>query len=356
MSTTASGPLNVSVPELTIVISQSHTPSGLQAACAARVMIVTVRQRTSLHLLVVAGTAFARMPDLDVADMAFDFGIVEVAVEIDEPAAERRLVGGRTSDVAVIWTPCTESGPPAASCSWIAGSWLVAQSVAGLDQRVAAGVEIEVALVVIAILQVEPAGRLAVSRRKADRIFLRCLAPRCFRRRIVGALAPVAQHFALSGIGELAVVVAVLDVAALRQIHEAARIEGDVGDRIVLVGLDRQLPARIVGEAAVVVDADRPDFGFIADRIVDAAAMRLDRPDAALVLREAPAVGVLAVEVRALDVHHRAVVGDRSQAVRRAPGDAVVERVDQRAVGADAMDQAGVEVGGEATGGSPRRS
>ena len=51
-----------------------------------------------------------------------------------------------------------------------------------------------------------------------------------------------------------------------------ARIEGDVGDRMVLAGLDRQLPARVVGEAAVMVDADRPDFGCIADRIVDAAA------------------------------------------------------------------------------------
>ena len=33
--------------------------------------------------------------------------------------------------------------------------------------------------------------------------------------------------------------------------------------------------------------------------------------------------------------------------MRRAPGDAMVERVDQPAVGVDAMDQAGVEVGGE---------
>ena len=102
-------------------------------------------------------------------------------------------------DVAVIWTPWTESGPPRGELS----SRVVAfpQSGAGLDQRVAAGIEIEVALVVIAILQVEPAGRLAVPAGKptacccgASAQLLSSSDRRGFRA--------VAQHFALSGIGE----------------------------------------------------------------------------------------------------------------------------------------------------------
>ena len=72
-----------------------------------------------------------------------------------------------------------------------------------------------------------------------------------------------------------------------------------------------------------------------------------DGPDATLILRITPAVGVLAVEGSALDVHHQAIVGKRGQPVRRAPGNAVVEPVDQCAGGVDAVDETGVEVAGE---------
>ena len=84
-----------------------------------------------------------------------------------------------------------------------------------------------------------------------------------------------------------------------------------------------------------------------ADRVVDAAVMRGEAQTRRSSCVKPQVPGSSRIEGRALDVHHRAVVGDRSQAVRRPPGDAVVERVDQGAVGADAMDQAGVEVGDE---------
>src|SRR5262249_10248231 len=120
-----------------------------------------------------------------------------------------------------------------------------------------------------------------------------------------------------------------------------------VSDRVGLVGLDRQLPPRIAGEAAVAVQPYRPDLGMRSYGIVDPPVVGSDGPDAALVLGEAPGARILRVEGGVLDVHRLAISGERREAMRRAAGEAVIERVDQRAVRADAVDEAAVEVGGE---------
>ena len=63
--------------------------------------------------------------------------------------------------------------------------------------------------------------------------------------------------------------------------------------------------------------------------------------------RIAPGRRVFGVERGVGDVHRAAVVGNRGQAVRRASGDAVIERIDDRAGPVEAIDQAGVEIGNE---------
>ena len=93
--------------------------------------------------------------------------------------------------------------------------------------------------------------------------------------------------------------------------------------------------------------------GGLPDRHVPAIVGRLvrDGVDAALAQPatfgaqlELPIVGA---EGRTLDVHHRAIVGNRRQAARRTPGDAVVEIVDHGTGSVEAMDKAGIEIGGE---------
>src|SRR5690606_23387909 len=102
--------------------------------------------------------------------MALDLGVFEEAVEVDEPRAEGRLVLGphqrRRIDLHAV------------DREWAAGAKLfgqrkiVAQPVAGRDQRVGTGVAIEVALAVIAILQVDAAGRLAMPLGESYGVFL----------------------------------------------------------------------------------------------------------------------------------------------------------------------------------------
>src|SRR5690606_16413862 len=177
--------------------------------------------------------------------------------EVDEPRAEGRLVLGphqrRRIDLHAV------DRERAAGAELLGQRRIVAQSVAGRDQRVGTGVAIEVALAVIAILQVDAAGRLAMAFGESYGVFLWRRHPDRFRRRIVRALAPVAQHLAVAGIGELRIVEAVLDLAALGEIQEASVVEGDDGDRKVLLRLDRQLPARIAAEAAVLRNAHGPN-------------------------------------------------------------------------------------------------
>src|SRR5207248_7132740 len=103
----------------------------------------------------------------------------------------------------------------------------------------------------------------------------------------------------------------------------------------------------IAGKASVARKTDRPDFGFLADRVIEPAAVIGHGPDAAFVLRVTPGSRVFAIEGGGLDVHHGAVVGDRGQPMRRTPGNAMVEAVDQIAVEVYAMDQTGVEIRGE---------
>ena len=104
---------------------------------------------------------------------------------------------------------------------------------------------------------------------------------------------------------------------------------------------------RVAGKAATGRNADRPYLRPLADSVPKPPAIRRDGPDAALVLREAPAAGVLAVEGRTFDVHHGAVVGDRFEAAHRAAVDAVIEHVHEPAGGVDAIDETAVEIGGE---------
>ncbi len=132
--------------------------------------------------------------------MPLDLGVFKEPVIIGKPRAEGRFV---------LWPHERASRKLHA----MNGKWpaldepvfkgrVVAQPVAGFHQRGGAGIAIEEAFGVIAILQIDAAGSLSVWFGKADCIFLRCRHPDAFGFGIVRAFAPVAQHRCFTAVGE----------------------------------------------------------------------------------------------------------------------------------------------------------
>ena len=122
--------------------------------------------------------------------------------------------------------------------------------------------------------------------------------------RIVGKLAPEAEHHRLLGLDEGGIVPAAADAAALSDVHVALVVEGDVGDReAARRAADLELAARVGGERSVQLDADRPDFGSVGDRVIEAAALHGHSPDHALRARQPPRIRVRRIEGDGLDVH-----------------------------------------------------
>ncbi len=158
-----------------------------------------------------------------------------------------------------------------------------------------------------------------------------------------------ADHCGIVRLGERAVVIAAALVAALRQVHPAGAIEGDVGDHVGRRHRRRvDLDARIVGEdARGRVDPDRPDLRTAGDGVVETAAAHGQAVDHAGLRRVAPRRRVLDAKGRILDVGDDAIVGHRRETERGDTRGAVIEAVDRRARGVEPVDQAGIEIGNE---------
>ena len=159
----------------------------------------------------------------------------------------------------------------------------------------------------------------------------------------------VAAHNRFLQLGEDRIVVAAGEATALRQVHRLRTVEHDVGDDVV-VGrvLDVEFDTRVVGKAAVGVEADGPDLHRLGDRVVDAAVLDGDGEHAAARIGEAPRGRLLDVELRPLDAHAPCgVVGDRLQPGLGAAGRAVIEAAADAAVDPQAMDEPELEIGDE---------
>jgi len=208
-------------------------------------------------------------------------------------------------------------------------------------QRLTAGAVVDVAVLVVAVVERNAALRALIRLRQANGVFIGRRTP------AAGLLViSVAQHGRLLRLGELGVVVAAGRWTALRQIHLVAAVEDDVGDadRRGRTG-DFQFDARIGAEVAFVVYCDRPNGRPLGHGIIEAARIDGEAEHAAALIRITPGRRVFGIERTLGDVHAaRRIVVDWFQALGRASGDAVIEHVAFLAVEREAMDHAGLEI------------
>ncbi len=287
--------------------------------------------------------ALAHLPHRHRADMAGQrrLLVIGVAVEIGERRQRRRIVqrpGPRPRHAL----ETRHKGRPVERRIEIG---IVAQCIAGRPHgRTARAVE-RAGVGVERITERHAAGRIPAVAAHADRVALGGLDPRARRRRIIGEFAGVAHHRSRLRRCEHRVIVRAGLRPALREDHAAARIEHDAGDLVRRRQVrDVELPARRA-ETAIVIEPHRPDLS--RDRVEEPPALRGKAVDLPLGLRESPRAGVLRIEPRIGDVRGAAVVGDCLEVVLRPPVDAMVERVEDRAVFRQPVDQARIEVGHE---------
>ena len=125
-------------------------------------------------------------------------------------------------------------------------------------------------------------------------------------------------------------------------------VEGNAGDRERLISLDDQFAPGVIAERAA-FQPDRPDLRAVRHGVVETSVVHGERIDAPLRLGEAPGGGIVGVKFRTEDVQAPAIVGHLVQTLGATTGDAVVElaEIGGVVVEAEAVDEAGVEIGGK---------
>ena len=172
---------------------------------------------------------------------------------------------------------------------------------------------------------------------------------RLFRPAPVGFAPDIAQHLGGLGLGEDAVVVTADDLAPLREVESVGAVERDGSDEIAVGRAgDIDFKLRIVGKAAIGIEADRPNLRAFGDRVIEPFVLHGDGKHAAALSGEAPCRRVLDVEGGTLDIHaSRSIVGHGLKAGLGAARRAMVEGAAVAAVEAETMDEAGLEVADE---------
>ncbi len=292
------------------------------------------------------GLRVARLPDLNVADVALILGVVELPVVIGEVGLKRRLII-RSDQRAIVALQAVDDRR-AAGGQLLRIFGVVAQRVAGRPQCCIAGAALDCAILVVPITQSNAPGRIAIIRWKADGVLVWYRNPDARRRRIVGDFALEAPNDRLFRVGKDRVVVVAFDPAPLGDVHVIGVIENDVRYRVIFRRAGNfDLEARVGAERSVKIDGHGPDRWTFGDCVVEPPRAQAQPPDATLWLRKAPSCGILAVEGRTLDVGGRAIVGYGRKPRSGPSGKTMVKYIEQGTGRVEAIYEPGVEVGDE---------
>ena len=245
----------------------------------------------------------ARIEDGDVADIARDVAVNEEAVIVDVPSLEGRHVGRTHLALVVALQAVDDAGPALIDA---VGLLALAQMLARGPERHPALAVVDVAVLVVAVVERNAAFGRTMRGLQTDRVLLGLGRPA-----LLGFAPDIAQHRRRLRLGENAVIVAADDLATLGEIEHASPVEHDVGNDVAGGRAGHiDFEPRVVGEAAILVEANRPNLRTLGNGVVEPAVLRGDGKHAAALAGEAPAVRILDVESRALNVHApRGIVG-----------------------------------------------